>query len=151
MNDGDALRSITSLGAPDRRMLVGVQDPQSELAARHAFLSTLALDEAVPEHVRTHFETAKNVLLYSWCVYRFHMVAELYALSTLEFAFRERLRTLGIVSFEDTNPPSAFSSRRRAREVSSRTTGSSSLPSMRTSVQGSGAQRRPSSTWPTTG
>lgn len=45
MNHGDALRSITSLGAPDPRMLVGVQDPQSGLAARHAFLSTLVLDE----------------------------------------------------------------------------------------------------------
>lgn len=45
----------------------------------------------VPETVAYHFETAKNVLLYAWFVYRFHMVAEQYVLTTLELALRERL------------------------------------------------------------
>jgi hypothetical protein len=105
MNDADALRQVISLGSPDPRMLMGVEDPKLNLTARHRFLSALDLPQAVPEEVRIHFETAKNVLLYSWCVYRFHMVAEQYALSTLEFAFRDRLQALGIISFEEGKPP----------------------------------------------
>ncbi len=54
-------------------------------------ISTLNLNADVPEAIVQHFETAKNVLLYAWFVYRFHMVAEQYVLTTLEFALRERL------------------------------------------------------------
>lgn len=41
-----------------------------------------------------HFETAKNLYLYSWFVYRFYPVAEQQALTSLEFALRERLPPL---------------------------------------------------------
>jgi hypothetical protein len=54
-------------------------------------ISTLNLNADVPEAISHHFETAKNVLLYAWFVYRFHMVAEQYVLTTLELALRERL------------------------------------------------------------
>ena len=40
--------------------------------------------------MRQLFETAKNVSLYSWFVYRFHQVAEQVAFSALEMALRER-------------------------------------------------------------
>lgn len=41
--------------------------------------------------VRVHFETARNLYLYAWFVYRFYPVAEQQALISLEFALRERL------------------------------------------------------------
>jgi hypothetical protein len=41
-----------------------------------------------------HFETAKNIYLYAWFVYRFFPVAEKHVLATLEFALRERLALL---------------------------------------------------------
>jgi hypothetical protein len=50
----------------------------------------MALCDRVPLNVRQLFETAKNVSLYSWFVYRFHQVAELVAFSALELALRER-------------------------------------------------------------
>ena len=49
---------------------------------------------AVPLHVRVHFETAKNLYLYAWFVYRFFPIAEKQALTTLEFALREKLSAL---------------------------------------------------------
>ena len=58
---------------------------------RWCAISTLNLNTDVPEAIVHHFETAKNVLLYAWFVYRFHMVAEQYVLTTLEFALRERV------------------------------------------------------------
>jgi hypothetical protein len=79
-------------------MTVGseLQDVQA-LHARHEAIASLGMGDAVPEDIRIHFETAKNALLYAWFVYRFHMVAEQHVLSTLEFALRERLDSLGLV------------------------------------------------------
>jgi hypothetical protein len=54
-------------------------------------IEAITLDGSVPESIRTLFNTARNVLVYSWHVYRFTVVAELQAYSTLEFALRERM------------------------------------------------------------
>ena len=37
-----------------------------------------------------HFDTARNLLIYSWFVYRFNQVAELHAFSSLEFALKTK-------------------------------------------------------------
>lgn len=50
----------------------------------------ITLHDDVPEEIREHFEVAKNLLLYSWYVYRFIPVAEFHASATLEFALRLR-------------------------------------------------------------
>jgi hypothetical protein len=97
LNPADTLRGLEGISTPDPRMIIGVEDPSAAFRLRHHAISGLQLREWVPSDVRIHFETAKNVLLYAWCVYRFHMVAEQYALSTLEFALRERLEFLHLV------------------------------------------------------
>lgn len=87
INPADALRAPSNACNPDPRMSGdgnGLQDRWRSIAA-------LELATDVPEPVVHHFETAKNVLLYAWFVYRFHMVAEQYVLTTLELALRERL------------------------------------------------------------
>jgi hypothetical protein len=61
------------------------------LSEHHSAISRITLRDAVPEDLRDHFVTAKNLLLYSWYVYRFIAVAELHAYATLEFALRRRL------------------------------------------------------------
>jgi hypothetical protein len=62
-----------------------------ELADMHERLSLSKLDSAVPETVRRQFETAKNLMLYSWFVFEFHTIAELHAYASLELALRTRL------------------------------------------------------------
>ncbi|MGN7100332.1 hypothetical protein ACTHR6_01900 [Ralstonia holmesii] len=54
-------------------------------------IAQFTLRDEVPEPVRVHFETAKNLYAYAWFVYRFHAVAEQHALTSLEFALRARL------------------------------------------------------------
>ncbi|AXW62554.1 hypothetical protein CJO94_12140 [Ralstonia solanacearum] len=54
-------------------------------------IAQFTLRDEVPEPVRVHFETAKNLYAYAWFVYRFHAVAEQQALTSLEFALRVRL------------------------------------------------------------
>lgn len=71
-------------------------DPANSLERRHSAIAAVRLIDEVPEQIRIHFETAKNAFLYAWCVYRFHMLAEHYVFSTLEFALRERMNELGL-------------------------------------------------------
>jgi hypothetical protein len=56
----------------------------------HRSMSSLVLHPGVPEDVIVQFETAKNLFMYAWLIYRFFAVAEHHALSCLEFALRER-------------------------------------------------------------
>lgn len=53
-------------------------------------VACFVLNVTVPKNVAIHFETAKNLFLYAWFVYRFYPVAEQHALGSLEFALRER-------------------------------------------------------------
>ncbi|MFH1718383.1 MAG: hypothetical protein ABIF19_13600 [Planctomycetota bacterium] len=57
----------------------------------HAEVAMARLNRQVPEQIQEQFETAKNVLLYSWFSYRLRMVALLYSFSVVENALRERL------------------------------------------------------------
>lgn len=60
------------------------------LDSHHAAVSTLILNDWVPEKIQIQFETSKNLYLYAWFVYRFYPVAELHALTCLELALRNR-------------------------------------------------------------
>lgn len=82
----DPLKELDQIYEPDVRQRSFVGD----LDDRHAALKSIVLNEAVPIEVRQLFETAKNLSLYSWFVYRFHQVSELIAFSALEMALRER-------------------------------------------------------------
>ena len=50
------------------------------------------LHAGVPREIVLQFETARNVYLYAWFVYRFYPVAEHQSLACLELALRERLK-----------------------------------------------------------
>lgn len=54
-------------------------------------IALIRLSGQVPEKIQEQFDTAKNVLLYSWFSYRLRMVALLYSFSVVENALRERL------------------------------------------------------------
>lgn len=87
INPADALRTPATALQPDPRAGADTNG----INARWEAIAALQLSSEVPESVAHHFETAKNVFLYAWFVYRFHMVAEQYVLATLELALRERL------------------------------------------------------------
>ena len=85
----DGLRELQAVLVPDPRT-----HRNELLADRQARIAQYQLIESVPHAVRVHFETAKNLYLYAWFVYRFHTVAETHAFATLEFALREKLTFL---------------------------------------------------------
>jgi hypothetical protein len=101
----DRLRSIEEMTSPDERMSFFALRDASGIRSltqqdRSLAISACELPLAVPKNVRLHFDTARNLYLYAWFVYRFHVVAEQQALATLELALRLRLREEGLVDFE---------------------------------------------------
>lgn len=96
----DYLKSAEELCSPDpRSYLVGRIESsgfrRTTINDHHGDVAQFKLSQAVPERVRIHFETAKNLYLYAWLVYRFYPVAEHHALASLELGLRERFK-LGI-------------------------------------------------------
>lgn len=54
-------------------------------------MAAIHLAPEVPEKVAIAFETARNLYLYAWHVFRFYPVAQMQALATLEMGLRTRL------------------------------------------------------------
>jgi hypothetical protein len=98
INECDQLRSPERVCEPDSRthFFVVLEDNGTGKFRRRVIedqyeaIDCFKLNEAVPDSVAIHFETAKNLYLYAWFVYRFYPVSEQHVLATLEFALRER-------------------------------------------------------------
>jgi hypothetical protein len=88
IDSADQLRNAANAGAADPRMR------HQSLEQRIDYIAQFMLSDLVPEEVQIHFETGKNLFVYAWHVYRFHMVAEQHVLGTLEMAVRLRLTAL---------------------------------------------------------
>jgi hypothetical protein len=87
----ELLRSPEQMREPDARAPKLAFPNMDALTVHHANIARIKVSEQVPEDVAIQFETARNLYLYAWHVYRFYMVAELQALVTLEFGLRKRL------------------------------------------------------------
>jgi len=93
--NAEHLRPLEYMASPDPRWAGfgsintdGIHEPIT--IERYAEpIQKTKLNTSVPELVVTHFETAKNLALYAWNVYRFTPVAELYAYISIELALRD--------------------------------------------------------------
>ncbi len=94
----DLFRSLEHAGATDPRYASrGVIDPDGKIRPMKfeehwRDIDALALHDGVPSPIRIHFDTARNLLLHSWFVYRFQQVAEMHAYASVEFALRWRAK-----------------------------------------------------------
>ena len=93
----ERLRPINYVCTPDPRSVDFVTPDrqaggwrQLEVTDNHRAVSIYNLNAAAPEDIKVHFDTARNLYLYAWFVYRFYPVAEYHALACLELALRER-------------------------------------------------------------
>jgi len=94
----DNFRELNALTLPDIRqsMFVVVNEKTgthrpTDVADIHKGLCSLSLSSKVPDDIRVHFDTARNLLLYSWFVYRFMQIAERQAYASAEMALRMKL------------------------------------------------------------
>lgn len=69
------------------------QNKPKGLKLHHIYskVENINLNNNVPEDIQSQFNIAKNLFVYSWYVYSFSNVAELKAISTLEYALRMKL------------------------------------------------------------
>lgn len=80
----DPLKKLDEVLEPDDRQSFML----GELHDYHKVLSEIKLNNNVPVEVRQLFETAQNVSLYTYFVYRFHQVSETVGYSALELAIK---------------------------------------------------------------
>jgi hypothetical protein len=92
----DVLRGLTEISQADPRSTSfsrfdekGIRE--DSLAEHHADIARFALSSNVPSDVVIQFETARNLYLYAWYVYRFYPVAQHQALTCLELGLRQRI------------------------------------------------------------
>jgi hypothetical protein len=71
-----------------------------ELSDHYKYVEELKLIDEVPNDIKSHFEMARNIYLYAWFHYPFYVAAWLYALITVEYALREKLKRTD-VKFKD--------------------------------------------------
>ncbi len=98
VSGSDRLRTPKEAIHPDRiqqyfsvlNRRTGESRPKT-LDDHYSRINAFSLNEAVPEKIQIHFEVAKNLLLYSWFVYRFIAAAEMHAYATAEYALRQRI------------------------------------------------------------
>jgi len=50
----------------------------------------IRINDTAPDSVRSHFEIARNLVVYSWFVYSFNVVAAMQAFASLEMALKEK-------------------------------------------------------------
>jgi hypothetical protein len=91
----DHLKSLAAIYSPDPRsnnqaLLDIFQLGAIGIDEHHAKVASIKLAASMPEPIRVQFETAKNLYLYAWFVYRFYPVAEHHALTCLELGLRLR-------------------------------------------------------------
>lgn len=67
-----------------------------EISDVHKRLEEIQLEDYVPQEIRDHFITSKHLVLYSWYVYRFNAVADLHAVTSLEYALKIKSRKEGM-------------------------------------------------------
>jgi hypothetical protein len=56
----------------------------------HKRADKIRLHDGVPEKIRSHFETARNLIIYSWFYYPFNITAELCAYTSVEYALKTK-------------------------------------------------------------
>lgn len=94
----DELRQIDDMHLPDFRQTCYVKwgPLDSELVPitlqdHHDGPAHFPLPDYIPEDVRNHWDTARNLWLYAWNVWRFYPLSQFQAMGTLELALRIKL------------------------------------------------------------
>jgi len=95
----DLLKSLAEVSTPDPRSHGRVRIDATgvrplTLEDHHAAVAGLSLSAAVPEHIQIAYDTARNLYIYAWYVYRFYPLVEHQALACLEMGLRQRLGKL---------------------------------------------------------
>lgn len=93
----EQLKRLEDICRPDERYsnrvdldhTTGTATPMT-VESIYSLVEPIRLNATAPEQVRSHFEVARNLAVYSWFVYSFHEVAVMQAMASLEMAARAK-------------------------------------------------------------
>jgi hypothetical protein len=93
----EQLKRLADIYQPDERnqnrvdidLTTGAVTP-TIIESIYVVVEEIKLNAGVPDEVRSHFEIARNLALYSWFIYSFNVVAGMHAFASLEMAVREK-------------------------------------------------------------
>lgn len=93
----EQLKRLEDIYQPDVRyanrvdldLTTGIATPMTA-GSIYSLVEPIRLNATVPEDVRSHFEVARNLTVYSWFVYSFHEGAVMQAMTSLEMAARAK-------------------------------------------------------------
>ena len=93
----ERLKKLEEVCKPDERNRdrgdldhsTGIVSPTT-IESIYAVVESIKLNDQVPDEIRSHFEIARNLALYSWFVYSFNVVAAMQAFASLEMAVRDK-------------------------------------------------------------
>ena len=104
----ERLKRLEDICRPDERWLNRVDIDHSTGAVTpttvesiYTLVEEIELGANVPDEVRSHFEIARNLAVYSWFAYSFSVVAAMQALASLEMAVRIKTNATKRDSFYD--------------------------------------------------
>jgi hypothetical protein len=104
----ERLKRLEDICQPDERWLNRVDIDHSTGAVTpttvesiYTLVEEIELSANVPDDVRSHFEIARNLAVYSWFVYSFSVVAAMQALASLEMTVRIKTNAKKRDSFYD--------------------------------------------------
>lgn len=93
------LKKFDEITKPDSRQeyLDIVNDDTGEMRPLtlrdiYAGAASIELSDKVPENVRNHFSTARNLLVYSWFYYPFNVTAQFLAFVSVEMALKTKYK-----------------------------------------------------------
>lgn len=89
------LKQLSEITLPDPRLELEPYKPRNEVPLDvsdiHERLEAFCkIHDGVPERIKTQFEIARNLMLYTFFVFEFQTQAELQAYAALEYGLRER-------------------------------------------------------------
>lgn len=93
----ERLKSLSEVCQPDIRYRGRVDldkttgtISETTIESLYSLIQPITLVSTVPDEIRSHFETAKNLALHSWFVYSFNVVAAMHSFASLEMALRTK-------------------------------------------------------------
>ena len=103
----DEMRTPINLASRDSRLSAY---PGLTIESMYDAMNQFELSEAVEEKIRVQYDTARNLFLHSYFVYRFFNVAESQLFSVLELALKEVIEQKHLSAFKKTTKGKKFRS-----------------------------------------
>jgi len=93
----EEFKKLEEVNLPDRRnthyILIDRQTGhEKDLAFKDWYQSvaSIELNIEIPETIKSQFNIARNLAIYTWFCYQFHQICEMKVFSTVEYALREK-------------------------------------------------------------